>query len=66
MNGPIDEGNVSLKSTIALIVAAFAIGGWMVALQMESARNAEAIAEMKPTLDAICERLACTKEGMRK
>lgn len=65
MNGPIDEGNVSLKSTIWLIVCAFGLGGWLMALQLQVTQSAETLAEMKPKIDALCEQRKCM-EAMNK
>jgi phosphoribosylcarboxyaminoimidazole (NCAIR) mutase len=73
MSDPIDRGTVSVPAAIAVAaVAITAAVGWNTAIvrieaaEKELKQHAEAINEQTETLDAICERLQCRREGLRR
>jgi hypothetical protein len=66
VNGPIDGGTISFKAMMGIMVAAFAVGGWAVSLELRQQELADRLSANGKLLAGICRAVECDAKGMRE
>lgn len=62
----IDKGSISLSAAAAIIMATFTVAGWAAFVESRFHELEEHRSESKALLEAICTKLECDKNGMRR
>jgi hypothetical protein len=66
MNAPIDKGTISIPAAIAVVAAAFAVGGWAVSLEVRHSDLEQRLDANGRLLGNICKAVNCDGKGLRE